>query len=385
MKNHIVILLSCLMLISCSNSNEFTGRMGKETYTMQEMPYKQFLLDENTTQNTNYIQLLIVDDSLRFTMFNPAKNNILIFDLLKGNVLDSIQLYKEGPDGVSNNIRGYYIINMDSVYLYDYWAKMLILVNHTGKIINKNNLSEMFIMSGDDSVIPSSPFPTTDLPIRIVNNHVILQGMNGPMKSQGNQMPMSSALFDFSKNTMLFANPYPKIYGDPKEITESWGTFSYRVVPYDLNDNNQMVLSFPADDSISVYDVVTHKTKRYFAGYSKEDIIKPLRKKTMVGDMEHYLENTQYAGIFFDKYRELYFRLVLNPLYDYDPNDPKTQIKKIGIIILDKDFNKVGEYDLKDKTDRYRNCFVSPDGFHIHILSDDDDYLKFITLKPIKI
>jgi hypothetical protein len=40
---------------------------------------------------------------------------------------------------------------------------------------------------------------------------------------------------------------------------------------------------------------------------------------------------------------------------------------------------------MKEKTGMSRNVFVSEEGLHIQILSDNDDYMKFITLKPVKL
>jgi hypothetical protein len=58
-------------------------------------------------------------------------------------------------------------------------------------------------------------------------------------------------------------------------------------------------------------------------------------------------------------------------------------MKNLSIVIMDSEFNKVGEYDLMEKTGMGKHAFVSEEGLHIQILSDDDDYMKFITLKPV--
>jgi hypothetical protein len=159
--------------------------------------------------------------------------------------------------------------------------------------------------------------------------------------------------------------------------------FSYRAVSYDLNNKGEMVLSYPADDHISVYDIDSNTTQRYFAGYSKKDVINQMDNST--DELLQYLECTGYGNIHFDPYRNLYYRFVRHPFYDYDINDPETHVKNMSIVILDSKFNKVGEYDLKEKTMLSRGAFVSEEGLHIQTLSDDDDFMKFITLKPIKL
>jgi hypothetical protein len=155
------------------------------------------------------------------------------------------------------------------------------------------------------------------------------------------------------------------------------------MVPYDLNNRDEMVLSYPADDHIAVYDIVSNTTRRYFAGYSKKDIIHQ-KKSNRIDELLQYLENTQYGNIHFDPYLNLYYRFVYHPSFDYDINNRDTYVKNMSIVILDSEFNKVGEYDLKEKTGM-NGAFVSREGLHIQTLSDDDDFMKFITLKPVKL
>jgi hypothetical protein len=156
------------------------------------------------------------------------------------------------------------------------------------------------------------------------------------------------------------------------------------MVPYDLNNKGEMVLSYPADDHISVYNIASNATERYFAGYSKKDIIHQMNNDR-TSEMIQYLECTQYGNIHFDPYRNLYYRVVHHPLYEYDINNQDTYMKNLSIVILDSEFNKVGEYDLKEKTSMSGCAFVSDEGLHIQTVSDDDDSMKFITLKPVKL
>jgi hypothetical protein len=392
MNNHLktnLLLLGIVFICCCSDNDKrpepVKNRYGQKLYTMQAMPYKTFNLDDNTSQIVSYFQVFTIDDTLRFTMYNNTvfKKIILIFDISTGNVVDSVTLHKEGPYAVGNNIQGYYIHNMDSIYLYDHWQYTLLLVNRSGEIINRIKLMEKF-MSDHSPIVPSYPYPCMDMPIRKINNTFILQGMSGQISNtQKNPIPTVTALCNLSDATVKFVNSYPEIYGDTENLMNHWGAFSYRTVAYDLNDKGEMVLSYPADDHISVYDINSDTTRRYFAGYSKKDIIRQM-DASRLDELLQYLENTQYGNIHFDPYRNLYYRFVNQPFYDYDINDPETQIKKLSIVILDSEFNKVGEYDLKEKTSMSRHAFVSEEGLHIQILSDNDDYMKFITLKPVK-
>jgi hypothetical protein len=352
---------------------------------MQVMPCKTFNLDDNTSQITNFFQLFTIDDTLRFTMYssNIVRKNILIFDISTGKVVDSVRLHKEGPHAIGSNIQGYYIHSKDSIYLYDYWQYTFILVNREGEIINKINLSEKFLSQDNSEITPSYPFPDMSMPIRRINNTLILQGMTSDVINT-KKVPTVTALCNLSNTTVKFVNSYPEIYGNTKKLTDHWGIFSYLMVPYDLNNKGETVLSYPADDHVTVYDIVSNTTRRYFAGYSKKDIIHQ-KNVSRIDELLQYLESTLYGNIHFDPYRNLYYRFVYLPSSDYDINNRDTYVKNMSIIILDSEFNKVGEYDLKEKTSMSRGAFVSKEGLHIQTLSDDDDFMKFITLKPVKL
>ena len=70
------------------------------------------------------------------------------------------------------------------------------------------------------------------------------------------------------------------------------------------------------------------------------------------------------------------------PMDDYEINAPKLPERELAVVILDENFQKVGEYNLKEKSDRCSHVFVSPEGLHINVLSDDDDYMEFLTVTP---
>ncbi|MDR1090816.1 MAG: DUF4221 domain-containing protein [Prevotella sp.] len=385
------LLLLCVVLTySCADSGKKTSvhvnRDGQKLYTMQELPCKTFNMDENTSQIVDFFQPFIIDGTLRFTMHSrtAVRQCILVFDISTGNVIDSIPLYKQGPNAISGNFQGYYIHNMDSVYFFSHFEQNLFLVNRQGEVISKINLAEQFIREDNSKIVPSYPFPGIDTPIRKLNSTLILQGTGRFNDNPKDPVLNVTALYNLTDTTLKFANSYPEIYGDPNNIGNQWGFFGYLKVAYDLNGNGEMVLSYPADDHIAVYDIAANTSRRYFAGYSKKDIIRTISESDK-DEAFQYLENTRYGNIHYDSYRNLYYRFVQHPLYDYDTRDRNTYKKDLSIIILDSEFNKVGEYDLKEKPWMSNNAFVSEEGLHIQTLSDDDDFMKFISLKPTRI
>lgn len=382
-----VLILGCIIFLffACSRQQKRIDRIGKNYFTMQELPNKSFYLDDSTTQVLSYIQTFVENDSLKLALYNKPMKNICIFDVKAAKVIDKIQLNKDGPYAINNSIMGFYYINKDSIYLYDYWTYKLLLVNHDGVILNKEELANLLLPDDSTTFVKSYPLPTSRTPIKKVGDIIILEGQNGELIKGKTDCSEAfvTALYNLKTKRIRFANSYPQIYGDLQK--NIWSVFGYRIAPYDINNRQEMIVSFPADDHIVVYDLKSSKFQKYFAGYSKDDIIKPSVSTSDADMAKHVWGQTQYCGIFYDKWNELYYRIVAHPSIDYNTNQRKTS-RPFSIIILDHNFDKIGEFDLKVQSNvYYSHSFVSSEGFHINIYSEDDDYLTFMTLKPKKI
>lgn len=373
----LLFLFLTLITTSCSISPS-KDRGGSNEYTMQRVEDKQFLLDPSTTQETIYIQ---TTEQNNLALYNAPDHSIRIFDIASGKELSKVQLYKEGPNA-TKDMQGFYIQDKDNIWVYQYLIKELLLIDSKGHIKERRKLANKLYPKAkiEDTV---SPFPLTDMPISMYKEWLILQGTNGVGVEQGIH-PACTILYNTETDEIFTTNRYPSLYGNPKMINKNWDTFVYRAVPYTISPNDEMILSYPADDSVRIYNIKQNTTKCYFAGYTMETKPSPIDGSTMTALTKHFLEQYQYAGIIYDKYREVYYRIVVRPIFDYDINDESTQNKPLSIIILNKEYNKVGEFDLDANLYRYRNIFVSESGLHLNVASDNDDYLKFITLKLIK-
>ena len=338
------------------------------------------MLDDSTTQIVNHIQTYERNDSQLLALYNEPINNICIFDVKSGKEIQKIQFQKEGPNALDPNFCGFLIHNKDSIFMYHTWLWQLDLFNEKGELQKKYQIKDYPLESGCSFRRPDI-LPYSDTPIKKVDNYIILQGQGcNVCDSQSNQIPEGVTLLLNLKDSLVrHENGYPEIYNQ-KGI---WQTFAYRVVPYDLSPQGEMVINYPADDSIRVFNIHTKKTHCYFAGYSKPYTIHPARSEKEVD--RSIMEQVQYTSIYYDKWNQLYYRLLTLPLSDYDVNEKSAPKRNLAVIILDKYFQKVGEYNIKEPSNRFSRAFVSSEGLHINILSDNDDYLTFITVKPKKL
>lgn len=377
----VILLFSvmCLLLaVGCQQPQ--VDRMGQQLYTMQELPHKLFSLDDSTTQVLTYIHTFMEDSALMLASYNAPMHDICIFDVKTGEEVRKVKFEREGPDGLGNNVFGFLYHNQDSIFVYHTWLFQLDLYNSQGELLKKFNLRQVPVEGNSAFVMPEF-LPCTSYPIKKAGDCIILQGQGGrlPDPNPSNLQKCVTGILNMKDSVMYFDNPYPEVYGGKGSI---WQPFAYLVTPYDLTPDGKMLLGFQADDSVRVYDMDTRCSKAYFAGYSKAERVRPARSASPVDVGLSIVKQVQYAGIYYDRWNNLYYRLVALPTSDYDVNKEVFPARNLAIVILDEDFQKVGEYEISEKTDRYNSVFVSPDGLHINVLSEDDDYMEFITVKP---
>ena len=375
----IMALCIGMMYMSCSRPTS-EGRMGEPLYTMQELPHKRFALDDSTTQVLSYIHTFMEGDSLRLASFNKPLKNICIFDVQTGKELRKIQFFKEGPHAVGNNLCGFLLLNNDSILMYYTGAYQLDLMNSQGELLARYRLKDIKPQADCAYSMPS-PSPSSSLPIRKAGNAIILQGFS-PDKV-GSLLRGTTILFNLRDSTLKYANDYPSCYQE-KDF-DKWHVQVHLTPRYDLGPQDEMVLSYPIEDSIRIFNPQTGEKRSFFAGHSTPYKIRPASASTTAEQERSILGQAQYTGIYYDRWNQLYYRLMALPMKDYTANASRLPSRELAVIIIDKDFKKVGEYNVREKSDRCSFAFVSPEGLHINVLSDNDDFMDFITLKPQKL
>ncbi len=165
--------------------------------------------------------------------------------------------------------------------------------------------------------------------------------------------------------------PVPAIDYPSDYYCYNWGGENMREVYatacYPLNG---ILYSFPISHSIYVYDVKMKKMKKYDGGSSFVEKIPSYSSEKKFNSIEsgnyrkYFFGQPSYYKVLYDPHRSLYYRLVGLPSEKFDINDMKTYRKKLSVIILDKNFQFLGE-TLLDEQYNPRSAFVNEKGLHI--------------------
>lgn len=321
-----------------------------------------FVMDEETSPN------------LQTTFYDEASGYYYIHNTITGYI-ERFHTDSTVKSPVRTKISGIpwgiNVVSSDSIYLLDLYNGKIKLLNSKGALLNSYALDEASdIMPGGEEL----PYQTP-------------QGLVYTSRTLG-----EPCLIVIDEETGLITDrfiPYPEIYGD------FYGELLMRT-PYSAynDDKSLIVVSFPADDNIHVLNLDTKETSVYHAE-SKYRNKKPklLGKGRMGGfmvspekEIEYFREITSYGNILYDRWNNVYYRIVekSTPMPGVNLSN---KAKKLAVMILDENFRTIGESDITEEAFacfRY-TVFVSQAGLHIQRLTDENELTFAVySLKNLK-
>ena len=374
----VIYLFIIFYFSSCVNSgtekNLYYGKKENKC-EIHRVLKKDIPIGDSISVLTNYIQYVKEDDLLLF--YNQYDNSIYAFNYEQGTLNKSIQLRKEGNNGVGE-IQGFSYVNRDSIFVYNYEMFTLFLVNSSATVLWKKRLPMDEI--SEKGFLPAYPWLQTNCLMVYWNNKLILGGFGATEseKESSSNLPVTT-IYEFQKDTVLLANNYPSQYQQ-----YNWGGAFFRMPYFDVNkDNGTILVSFPQDHNLYVYSLYEFIQKKYYAGCNQIKQINAYdQKKGEIIDQERaykwYLNTPSYRNIHYDPYRKLYYRLACLPANETLKKKYTIGIRPIILIVMDEYLRYLGECVLPDNIElRYTNSFVTKDGLNIQVLTDNEDLMTF--------
>lgn len=365
------MIVAMAVVTSCRNGN---GENGHDmTASMEEVSETLIPLDSTITQQTGYFQQL--DDTTIIFLNRPTYELCTVN--LSNNKINKTKIFTEGPNAV-NSIDAFCYVGPDSIWLYASWGKELYMIDTAGVVKTHFGIPQTK-PDGTPLEYATGPFPTGESPYRVIGDTHILQGWGS---IQEGSLPGVTMVYNASDSSVTTGNPYPEIYGSSDELTE-WSLMAYRLTSYALTPSGMILTNFPASDSLYVYNPQTRERTAFFAGHSTPTNITHGKITDQESMLTNYLERYRYPAVFYDRFNDVYYRLLFHPLDNYNKDDLNNEIhrKPLSIVILDGDLNVIGETDLPQDTYYVSNSFVTPEGLHLQVYSEDDDFMRFRVFK----
>lgn len=371
MKNTLfVISLICLLNFSCSE-NENKKLLPVKFEKNKTISFK---LDSETTGRSNYYDLTKKDGINYLTFLNKYNNSIYFYNLEDQRFEKKIQFEKTGPNGV-NELSGFLIQSEDSIFVYSYKGRKISLLNKDLEVVKRYS-----IISNEMEV---NPQVNSIRKIYKINNNLILNSWGSQREYYKNDnFPNSILTFlDLDNGKLSYDVTYPEKY------TEGiWGVQLYQVF-HDLNKSrNELILSFPIDDKIYIYDIENKSIK---SEKVKNDIplfINPLSKSKekisidLMSELKTIKSQKTYYFIRYINELEIYIRIINKEISEEDLNsgDPfKISFGESTIQFINKDFELISEAQL-DKTYFLPSIFYYNGNIYIEKMqTKNEDLLDF--------
>lgn len=361
--SYISLLFFLLVFISsCDSSRK------EDVYILK--PSDEFLDFNLNPQTSIFIKSLFtyIDENGKeyLTFQNNMEPEILLYDIDSQEYIKTIFLQKEGPNGVGV-FGGFYIRNLDEIYIPDMMKNEVKVVNSNGEIVKKIPYSET---SEKKSTIPfvCLSFPYT--PMHIINQRIYIP--QSPNLRLGNsameESPVTIVLDTLTNILDEFPLRFPNIVTSAEIKGSSLGIeASYS---QEFNGEN-FVYSFFFDENVYV---VSMKGETRHKVEVKSKYIDKLNKTYQSPTDLNMLAKTIcevpfYGNLIYDKYRKVYYRFVY-PETKLSNNENYMDIWQLGrtkfsIIILNEKMEILGETLFPENTYASNLFFIHKDGLYL--------------------
>lgn len=193
--------------------------------------------------------------------------------------------------------------------------------------------------------------------------------------------------FNMSNREIVNLGDYPDLY-----YKNSYGGLHFQIVYNTINYMKKViVLSFPASHEVYTFSIDDEKMHKINSGCSLIPNIDPLSRNrdwyaalAKQDYLEYYYMTPSYAEIYYDKFKDLYYRVIELPNVNFNYNNRETYYKDDAIVILDSEFNVIGYKKLSERVFTAIS-FITEEGIYFLKFSESYRDINFLRYSVEKI
>lgn len=373
MHNLISSLLSILILFFSCQSDK---KINPDSYCVKPTNTQLvFPLDEKTKIYIYSMQTYTDASEEEYLVFqNERYLDLLFYNMKTQKLYKKIQCAYEGPDGVPK-FSGFFVRNMDEIYVTHSNYDGITVINGEGKPV------KTYRTKSKEGKGISTTVAVADVLIQQINEILYIPldinwYYGGNLKFQKSNLCATLNL----KNQKIEALPLTHLDIIGKE-DENIFTLLYSR----CTNGKQFVYSFHDTEDIYVTDLAqtTLQKIKSKSKYLSPLEFKPKKRGYATADNCTSMAEPRYGNILYDPYRKVYYRIAF-PKADIEKGVNCFELRSFGgknfsIMILNEDFEIIGETLMPDYTYNPKLCFVRPDGLYIsesHVFNPNFDENK---------
>ena len=361
----IKIYAFAILVLSATSSCNSNYSLNKEksiqvkaTYNTNLVPSGEKLsinIDSRTINRSICMIPYVAPDSSEYLFYlNGRGNDIYIFNLDSAKLIKTISLASDGPNGVGSMVRGFEVLNMDSLYITSAMIKKLFLVNSEGELLHKIDYSKY---KQDYPILAGNTWTFGNARIGFQDGLIYLPFYTGYDENHYKNIVVDDirtiAVLDTCNKIASTLNfSYPKDFWEDKFHPLFFGFFIYK---------NMFFINYRYDSRIMIskdsenWDAYEIKSKFI----DVKQVVPP--EKGMGGN---------YARLVADPFRDIFYRFVLHEQINFRDRvitDLARYPKKFSIIILDKDLNIIGETLFPEDKYDANGYFITKEGLYLSL------------------
>lgn len=357
---NISFLILFSLITACTNRNRNTD------LSIQVNEFKvgesNLVLDDTTA--IDFMRISFVEEGEREYLLhqNEFKKAIQVFDLENGLLDHEIQYPFEQPLGIKV-VQGITAVSLDSIFIFmPLSIRGSILINRDGEILNRY-----------------MPAKEEDFEKSLIN-HVSFGAMSTFFEN-GNLRFIQLPLFEVTNPSNIGADyRFEILYNlESNEISEAPGSgfpefYQNKIWPSQdvsisrtIDKRGRIVYSWRFLDSLIIEKDGIIEKKPAKSDFVTEEFTPFSMVPNKDQDMERIIQTAKYYGIYYDKYRDLFYRTVQHPgIFDRD-GIPKEMdgLRNFSVIVLDSDFNLIREVAFPGGIYNIYRAFVGKRGFYL--------------------
>ncbi len=349
--------------LSCGNQKEEKTAQ-QSAYQLIKKSTLNISIDstvDNSPINTQFFQ------EKELVILNRKDNSLLFYPFQdKSKISKKILLEKEGNNSVGQ-ITDFVVHTEDSIFVLNSGRYTLYMLNKNGKVMETYKILKGKV--GQETAMPD-PFPFH--PLIYENGKVYITGApdRNPMKDD--YYVAKSLLIEVNLKTKDFQYKYsfPEVYRKniyPHNLNMTFRTYSKK--------HNKFIYSFPADNHIQVTNHQTDdENKQYLANSAQLQEVIPTKKRILDPVESSRVGNSMsvFGFVHYDNHRDLFYRA-----FAIRTKDNKEIISKDGLIILDTDFNKIGEIAEIPKENSFLNPIFTKEGMWLMRQESKEGFITY--------
>ena len=362
MKRILSYLYCVLLVVSCN-----IDKNSKDQYVELKITDSVISLNipPSLSPTVRNVQYLSLDGMDYLVMRNMSLNGkLFVFNMDNMKLETIIDPQKEGPNGLGGQVDGSFIVNFDTIIVtIKGYHDVIHVIDRNANLIKSINF--------DISYNPYLPISWINQNNTYYNNGYLVLP-NWSASSEGWQEIEKYSLgysYDFKTGSQEnYPVNYPRLVLDGSDNPNNASMFI-------INDNKTIV-SFDHNHYLYVFN-----DSIWTPVYAKSQYIdRPLQTQYVnnidfTDQIKRFIELPKYLSIVYDEYRKVYYRFVYPGEDVNDRDDIMKQhefYKTFSIMILDEDFNVIGETLMPEYTFNTFAFFINREGLWISTSHPDN-------------